>query len=118
MVRLRVLVCGGRNYDDSRQVERVLMALQATSGIGMIIEGGAMGADALAALWAAEHEITLRCFPAEWGKYGRGAGPIRNQQMIDEGRPELVVAFPGGRGTANMVALAREIGRASCRERV
>jgi hypothetical protein len=49
-------------------------------------------------------------YPADWAKHGRAASPIRNQQMLDEGRPNLVVAFPGGRGTADMVRRARSAG--------
>ncbi len=48
--------------------------------------------------------------PAEWSKYGRRAGPIRNKQMLDVGKPHLVVAFPGGAGTANMVKQAKAAG--------
>lgn len=45
---------------------------------------------------------------AEWDRLGRKAGPIRNQRMLDEGKPALVIAFPGGTGTAGMVAIARK----------
>lgn len=47
---------------------------------------------------------------ADWEDLGRKAGPIRNQRMLDDGRPELVVAFPGGPGTAHMCRIAREAG--------
>lgn len=49
-------------------------------------------------------------FPADWAAYDRAAGPIRNARMIAEGKPDIVLAFPGGRGTANMVAQARKAG--------
>lgn len=49
-------------------------------------------------------------FEADWHTHGRAAGPIRNRRMIEEGKPDLVVAFPGGRGTANMVNQARAAG--------
>ncbi len=52
----------------------------------------------------------LKAIPADWDKFGKGAGPIRNQQMIDEGKPDLVVAFPGGTGTADMVKRAKKHG--------
>ena len=52
----------------------------------------------------------IELFPADWKVRGRAAGHIRNQQMLDEGRPHLVVAFPGGRGTADMVRRARAAG--------
>ena len=65
-----------------------------------IISGMASGADTFAVEWAARFGFPLRAFPAEWDKHGRSAGPIRNQRMLDEGKPDLVVAFPGGKGTA------------------
>ena len=50
-----------------------------------------------------ERKIDVLWFDADWQKYGRAAGPIRNKQMLDEGSPDLVIAFAGGRGTENMV---------------
>lgn len=52
----------------------------------------------------------MRTFRANSRKHGRAAGPIRNQQMLDEGKPHLVVAFPGGTGTADMVRRAQAAG--------
>jgi len=49
-------------------------------------------------------------FPADWSRHGKSAGPIRNRQMLIEGRPDIVVAFPGGKGTANMIKQAVEAG--------
>ncbi len=49
-------------------------------------------------------------YEADWHEHGRAAGPIRNARMIAEGRPDLVIAFPGGRGTADMVSRARKAG--------
>jgi hypothetical protein len=76
----------------------------------VIIEGDAPGADSAAADFAVVHFCQLETYPAQWSKYGAAAGPIRNKQMLDEGKPDLVVAFPGGKGTANMVRLAQEAG--------
>jgi hypothetical protein len=76
----------------------------------VIIYGGAYGADRLAREWAEEHCLGSECYPADWTKYGRAAGPIRNKQMLVEGKPDLVVAFPGGPGTADMVRQARAAG--------
>lgn len=100
---MRVLVCGGRNFDDTELVGITLDAMN----IHCVIEGGANGADSLARHWAYAKGIEVSTFPANWGKYGRRAGPIRNQQMIDEARPDLVVAFPGGKGTEDMINRAR-----------
>ena len=60
--------------------------------------------------WAAERNVFQRVFFAKWALIGRGAGPLRNQQMLREGKPDLVLAFPGGKGTAHMVRIARKAG--------
>jgi len=107
---MRVLVCGGRDFNDHAMVFERLDALHQRDQISLLIEGGARGADALAAEWALARRVPSRRFTAQWDVHGRSAGPIRNQKMLDEGKPDLVVAFPGGRGTANMIALAKTAG--------
>lgn len=104
---MRVLVCGGRDYQDEVRVAAVLSGI---GGISQIIHGGERGADDLARVWAIRSGITDRQFNANWSANGKAAGPIRNQRMLDEGKPDLVVAFPGGRGTADMVRRARQSG--------
>ena len=99
---MRVLVCGGRDYSDLDKVIAILDTIQPSS----IIEGGAQGADSLARQWAILRDVDRRSFYADWSRDGKAAGPIRNQRMLDEGRPDLVVAFPGGGGTADMVRRA------------
>ena len=103
---MRVLVCGGRKFDDKAMLERALGEIEITE----LIEGAAKGADTLAREWAEVKKIPVRTFKAEFGRYGRAGGPIRNKKMLAEGKPDLVVAFPGGSGTANMVGLARAAG--------
>lgn len=107
---MRVLVCGGRGFADSGLVFATLDALAKTEVIDCIIEGDARGADRIAGAWAKRRRIDLRLFPADWNKYGKRAGPIRNQEMLDKGEPDLVIAFPGGVGTADMVRRARAAG--------
>ena len=103
-----VLVCGGRTYADRAVLFKMLDKEHAEKPIDLLVTGGAPGADALAEAWARFRNIPVRVFPAEWGKHGNAAGPIRNQQMLDEALPNHVVAFPGGRGTADMLARARK----------
>lgn len=74
-----------------------------------MIHGDASGADRLSGEWAASKGIQVEARPADWSKHGRAAGPIRNSQMLDE-KPELVIAFPGGQGTADMVRKAKQTG--------
>ena len=104
---MTILVCGGRTYRNHRHVSKILGAID---GISLVIQGGADGADACARAWAAEQGIPCRTYEAGWTAYGRAAGPIRNQRMLDEGRPDLVVAFPGARGTLDMVQRAINAG--------
>ena len=78
--------------------------------VAVVIHGAARGADTMAGAWAVARNVPVQAFPAQWDTFKKRAGPIRNQQMLTEGRPDLVIAFPGARGTAHMVGLAREAG--------
>ena len=60
--------------------------------------------------WAKDNNMKLKVYPADWELHGKSAGPIRNQQMLIEGKPDLVLAFPGGKGTAHMVSIAKKKG--------
>lgn len=105
-----LLVCGGRDYADTKCVDRVLRRLFARRGQKVLLHGGATGADQLADDWArTRSDIEVIICTANWERWGRNAGPIRNAQMLLL-EPDAVVAFPGGRGTADMVRRAREAG--------
>lgn len=107
---MRVLICGGRDFTDYRRFVAVMQAIAAEHGpFTEVIHGGAKGADWCAHLYAGSPEGARKeiSFPADWKAHGKSAGPIRNQRMIDLGKPDLVVAFPGGRGTADMVRRAK-----------
>ena len=105
-----VLVCGGRDFDDAGLLYETLDRLHGISKFTRVIHGGAAGADALAGQWAERRGIIAIQYKADWAKHGRAAGPLRNKQMLEVGRPELVVAFSGGRGTADMVRQAKRAG--------
>lgn len=108
---MRVLVCGGRDYDDDVKVYETLDWVGVHKDIiDVIISGHARGADSLGEMYADERGIELDIYPAQWNKYGKSAGYRRNTQMLVEGKPDLVVAFPGGRGTAMMVKIAKDAG--------
>lgn len=102
-----VLVCGGRHYDDAAKVWLTLDALH-RAGIGKVVHGGSNGADALAKAWAEARDVECVEHVAHWDKHGRAAGPIRNQAMLDLEEPDLVLAFPGGSGTLDMVTRAEK----------
>lgn len=119
----KILVCGGRSFDDYELLNDKLNSICIGRGWCTnldadlnwvprveIIQGGAKGADALADKWAVNGWCKVHEFPPlpenieKWG-YGT-ACLMRNQQMLDEGKPDLVVAFPGGRGTKDMIERA------------
>lgn len=108
---LRYLICGDRNWDD---IERIAQFISTLPPDSVIIEGEARGADSIARECALEMGLEVVKFPADWKKFGKGAGPIRNLQMITEGRPDVVVAFhnnlSASKGTKNMVETARKHG--------
>lgn len=106
----RVLVCGGRNFSDREFLFSVLDSAYAKRPFSHLIHGGARGADSLADAWASKNHVVRLPFLADWEMYGNGAGPMRNTRMIVEGKPDLVIAFPGGNGTADMVRQARKAG--------
>jgi hypothetical protein len=120
---VRVLVCGGRSYgrvpdgcppDQIRQYAEIaarqsfllretLDHIHQETPISVLIHGGAAGADAHADSWARSRSVTVEQFKANWRTHGAKAGPLRNQQMLDEGKPDMAVAFPGGKGTADAI---------------
>lgn len=115
---MRVLVCGSRTFDKLWVVCNHLDGC--VTGMGddpdlVVIHGGARGADSLAGEWARMWKLECEVYPAKWELYGNSAGPIRNREMLDMGKPDLVLAFVDrplavSRGTAHMVNLAREYG--------
>lgn len=103
---MRILVCGGRDYSDCDKFNEVLT--QYLPNNPTIIHGAARGADSLAGDFAHRHKLSWIAYPADWDKYGKRAGYIRNVQMLNEGKPDLVIAFPGGKGTDMMINLAEK----------
>lgn len=109
----RILVCGGRDWSNRTLTDGVLDGFrQQYHEKGkpiVIVEGGAQGADTLAKEYAIKHDIPFEEYRAEWNKYGRAAGPKRNTDMLNSGI-DVVVAFPGGRGTHDTIRKAEKIG--------
>lgn len=105
---MRLLVCGSRHFNDYNKLKEVLDAYSITS----IVHGAARGADTLAGRYGKETNKPVSSYPAEWDKHGRSAGPIRNRRMLQEGLPEMVIAFrgPNSRGTQNMIDQAKKAG--------
>jgi len=108
---MKVLVCGGRLFDDDELLTAILNQFHQQNNITTIIEGEATGADTLARLWAENNAITVERYPVskkDWKKYGKSAGYKRNNIMLLEGKPDYVIAFPGGNGTKNMIEISKK----------
>lgn len=132
---MRVVIYGGRDfgndilksYQQAReevywgimQLEHIAQEHAVATGVDVtdnwlpewtVISGGAAGADRIGEEFAIINWCQLEVYKADWDKHGKAAGPIRNVQMLKEGKPDLGVAFPGGRGTAHMTSILKEAG--------
>lgn len=118
---MKVLVCGGRDYDGMREVFDVLDAVHAKTEINLVIHGACReeiaggvsqlrGADRWAEMWAISREVPYFGWPAPFSRLPRAGGPWRNQKMLDRWNPDLIIAFPGGKGTASMISKAKKAG--------
>lgn len=108
---MKVLICGGRDFDEVDRFVQGMLDFQKLHGpVTCVIEGGARGADRLARRWARSRGLPVLTVEADWDYYAKGAGPIRNGWMLKFGQPDMVVAFPGGPGTANMIKQAEMAG--------
>lgn len=111
---MRILVCGGRDYTDQDFVYQTLDRLHKQYGFDVVIEGNAHGVDRMAGYWARRRRldnVKESVTQADYDKHGRYLAPkVRNQRMLDKHNPDLVVAFPGGGGTMDMVARALRAG--------
>lgn len=110
MDTMRLLVFGSREWTD---FDTILYEIGARKP-DVVIEGEAGGADRLARAAAERLGIPVQRFPAQWSRYGLAAGPIRNQQMLDEGRPDEAIGFhpdlSKSKGSADMARRARKAG--------
>jgi hypothetical protein len=110
----RVLVCGGRDYTGYVRLRRVLDAVHEgvrnAEKVLVIIHGNTRGADLLADQYARERSLKALSFPADWANHGRSAGPIRNKLMLTSGQPHVIIAFRGGKGTADMIQQGKTAG--------
>lgn len=125
-----ILVCGGRSYclvprhvepglrskaEDvaSAERDRLVMILDAAVerlGMTRLVAGDATGADNFAISWAKARDVECKVYPADWDEHGPKAGPLRNRQMLEQELPSAVIAFPGSKGTRDMVTQAERAG--------
>lgn len=115
----RIIICGGRHFDDYEHLEsvmnEVMSKIEPWSDVIEIVSGHCEGADQLGELYASNYGLPCKVFPAQWEKYGRSAGPIRNSEMVkyaSEAVMPVVVDFrsPRTKGTNDTVRKATKLG--------
>ena len=110
-----ILVCGGRDFNNISFLKSRLEDFccyiydKFDEEVNIVIHGAAKGADTLAESWAKSKAIKYVGVPANWNEHGMSAGPIRNKVMLDLD-PDYVIGFDGGKGTANMLSIAKAKG--------
>ncbi|KQT28386.1 hypothetical protein ASG57_17110 [Bradyrhizobium sp. Leaf396] len=109
---MRLLVCGGRHFEDAEMVHHELTALHWRKPISVVVHGSIAGVGIIAEAWARRHGIAVVRYPPNWEFYGKKAEGLRCDFMLTDSRPDFVVAFPGGRHTADLVQRAINVGLA------
>lgn len=108
---MKILICGDRNWNDYNLILETLKKLE---DVTVVIQGEAKGADYQGKTAAKALDIPVQSYPADWNTYGKSAGPIRNHQMLQEGKPDLILAFHDdlihSKGTKHMVEIATKAG--------
>lgn len=103
----RILICGSREWNNFEKIKSILHKYKSARET-VIIHGDCKGADKISGYLAKQLNMTVEVYPADWKQYGYSAGPIRNQQMLDEGKPDICYAFhediENSRGTKNMIS--------------
>lgn len=105
---MKLIIAGGRNYKFTADDGDHLYKLDENEGISEVVSGGSTGADYEGECWGHVNMIEVTYFKADWKTHGKAAGPIRNRQMAEYA--DALAVFHGGRGTANMVKTAKELG--------
>ena len=106
---MKVIIAGNRTFNNRQLLFDTMDNLDIE--IDEVVCGEARGADTLGKIWAKSKDIPVKSFPAEWDKFGRMAGPIRNRDMGEYA--DYLVAFWDGksRGTKNMINYMQQIGK-------
>lgn len=105
---MKLIISGGRDYANETFVWFVLDYVHAERGITLLIEGGARGVDRFGRNWAIDRGVPYHTEPADWDQFKKAAGAIRNRVMLKIEGVGGVIAFPGNRGTRDMVKATRQ----------
>lgn len=111
-MKKRIIIAGSRNYENYEKAEKFIdnCITEIEKGYEIIIlSGGAKGVDLIGERYAKERGYKIERYLPEWNKYGKGAGPKRNEKMAKKG--DLVICFWDGKskGTKSMIEYARKL---------
>lgn len=110
MQYIRLVIAGGRDFNNYQTVadnaSHLLDKLKVNPDEVILICGMAPGADTLGLTWAQNHGIKVESYPADWGLYGKSAGPIRNREMAQVATHLLAFWDGESKGTKNMIEMA------------
>ena len=103
---MKVIIAGSRDLTDYTLVERAIQA----SGFSIteVVSGGCRGVDLLGEEWAKQHHVPVKRFLADWGRLGKSAGPLRNQQMAEYADALIALKLPISKGTQDMITRAKQ----------
>lgn len=107
---MRVLICSGRFYADTHTVTRVLELYASAQAINVLIHGGHQALGGIIETWARGTDIHVIRYPANWALHGKYAEVRRNLFMLQDSRPDVLLAFPGGEDTAECIRMAQKAG--------
>jgi hypothetical protein len=105
---MKAIVCGGRDYSDSKYLEEVMDLCKGWWNLTCIITGGTKEVDSLAHIWALKRGLATEVHMVDWDTYDKPAAMIRNREMLTIGLPNVVIAFPGTTDTENMINISRK----------
>lgn len=108
-MKLIVAVTGGRDFSDSSLVDDALDKFHEDHEITLLVHGGCSGVDFISKSWAKRNGVHTAEIQALWDYYGRAAGPIRNEAMLANIKPDVLLAFPGGKGTESCKKVAIDL---------
>lgn len=108
---MKIAIVGSRKFNDYDTICKFIEQRFDLDQIDAVVSGGAKGVDALAERYARDHHLELIVKSANWAKYGRVAGPIRNKLIVEEA--DAIIAFPAAEsiGTYNTISLAQKLGK-------
>lgn len=106
---MKIAVIGSRTFNDAALLEKTLLEKLDINAVTTLVSGGAKGADSLAEAFAAKHGLTVQIFKPDWKQFGRGAGIIRNKEII--AAADQVIAFWDGKskGTLSSINIAKKL---------